>query len=102
MQPSFQYHLFFCLNKRSNQSAAGCCASKNAEELFIYMKNKVKTMGLKNIRINKSGCLSTCAQGIAVVIYPENTWYSLKSKQDIDTLIEVHFIKQQKAKSLLM
>ena len=102
MQPSFQYHLFFCLNERPVGDAIGCCSSKGAKELFNYMKAKAKELGLKNIRINKAGCLSTCVQGIALVIYPENCWYSVKTVADIDLLLKMHFIEHKRAESLLM
>lgn len=66
------------------------------------MKTRIKELGLKNIRVNKAGCLDQCEQGPAVVIYPEGAWYSIKTIEDAEALIQDHLIKEQKAIDLLM
>lgn len=44
----------------------------------------------KRIRINASGCLGQCENGIACVIYPQNQWHlNLQMKNsDVDFLKE--------------
>ena len=63
---------------------------------------RIKELGLKNIRINKAGCLDQCEKGPAVVIYPEGTWYTIKTIEDGETLIQSHLVKELKATELLM
>lgn len=75
---------------------------KGSGKILIYMKTRIKELGLKNIRVNKAGCLDQCEQGPAVVIYPEGAWYSIKTIEDAEALIQDHLIKEQKAIDLLM
>ena len=67
-----------------------------------YMKARVKELGIQNIRINKSGCLDVCEKGPAMVVYPEGIWYSPKSTQDIDELIQSHIIERRPVDRLLL
>lgn len=92
----FKYHLFFCLNQRENGN--DCCGNHGAHELFEYAKIRCKELGLSGagkVRINKAGCLDRCANGPAMVVYPEATWYTAIDKSDIDEIINEHFIKGQ-------
>ena len=41
---SYQYHLFFCLNQRTNGD--DCCEAHNATHLFDFAKKRVKELGL--------------------------------------------------------
>ncbi len=89
-QPSYNFHVFICQNERAEGHPRGCCQSKGASQLLIYMKSKVKELGISQTRINKAGCLDQCESGVAVVIYPEGTWYQVKTTEDVDLIIESH------------
>lgn len=92
----YKYHVFFCTNQR--ESGRACCANHNAQELRDYMKARIKALGLNGkggIRINTAGCLDRCAMGPTVVVYPEATWYSYKTEQDLEEIIETHLQKGQ-------
>ena len=47
-------------------------------------------MKLKGARINASGCLDRCELGPIVVVYPEGIWYTCKSTEDVDRILEDH------------
>ena len=66
------------------------------------MKIKVKSLGLERIRINASGCLDKCELGPTVVIYPEGIWYTIKSEEDVEAIINEHILKGKTVKHLLM
>ena len=86
---SFQHHVFFCLNERSN--GEDCCAQHNAQGLFDYAKSRVKELGLAGpgkVRVNKAGCLDRCADGPVAVIYPEGVWYTLVDVEDVEEMIQ--------------
>ena len=100
--PHYDLHIFVCQNVRPASSARPCCASQGAAKLLEYMKTSIKKNDIKNIRINKSGCLNECERGIATVIYPEGTWYSIKTTEDIDKVIELHISCKKKVVNLLM
>jgi (2Fe-2S) ferredoxin len=98
----FKYHLFFCLNERSN--GENCCAQHNAFELFTYAKNRIKELGLSGagkIRVNKAGCLDACNLGPVMVVYPEGTWYTFIDATDIEEIIQSHLIEGKPVARLL-
>lgn len=69
-------HLFVCTNKRSKGS---CCADRGGEELRDELKDRVKKQHPEwkgRVRINASGCLGHCDEGITAVLYPEGNWFT--------------------------
>ena len=77
----------------------------DAEEIFHYMKAKIKAMGLKNdqnCRVNRGGCFDRCADGPLLVIYPEAVWYRYIDKEDIDEIISEHIIQGKKVLRLMV
>ncbi|CAM3706018.1 (2Fe-2S) ferredoxin domain-containing protein [Polynucleobacter brandtiae] len=98
---SFQHHLFFCLNDRSN--GEDCCDRHNAFALFKYAKDRVKELGLSGpgkIRVNKAGCLDRCADGPVMVVYPEGIWYTFIDTEDIEEIIQSHLIQNRPVERL--
>jgi (2Fe-2S) ferredoxin len=86
-------HLFFCVNQRAE--GRECCANQHAEALWAHAKQQLISLGMhnpENIRVNKAGCLGRCTQGAAVVVYPEGTWYQVKTIADVDEIIQGHII----------
>ena len=60
---------------------------------FVQLINQ---HGLKGkVRANKSGCLDTCELGAAVVIYPDNIWYTRVQVQDVDEIFETSIINNE-------
>ena len=80
----YQVHVFVC----TNQKVAGeCCGAKNAESLRRELKAWIGTQGWKDrVRINASGCLDRCTEGIAVAIYPQNEWLIHAAAEDLDVI----------------
>ena len=77
MTHQFRMHVFVCPNERSPESPRGCCAAKNSLEILTRLKRAAKAEGLKDVRVNKAGCLDNCESGPSCVVYPEGTWYTL-------------------------
>ncbi|MBY0462884.1 MAG: (2Fe-2S) ferredoxin domain-containing protein [Alphaproteobacteria bacterium] len=102
MPPSFDFHFFICQNERPAKHPRGCCLSKGSDKLLNYMKARVKELGIQNIRINKAGCMDQCEKGPAMVVYPEGVWYSPKTSEDVDEIINSHILKKCPPKRLLM
>ena len=87
----FQKHIFICINERKTDDARGCCSSRGALELLNYMKGRIHELGLKGkVRVNKAGCLDACAQGPTLVIYPDDTWYAPRTREDIEEILTEH------------
>jgi (2Fe-2S) ferredoxin len=99
----YQYHIFCCLNQRAPEES--CCAHSGAEALFDYAKSKMKSLGLSGagkIRVNRAGCLDRCDYGPVWVVYPDETWYTVLSTEDVDEIIESHLIQGKKVDRLLV
>ncbi|MBL4691406.1 MAG: (2Fe-2S) ferredoxin domain-containing protein [Rhodospirillales bacterium] len=100
--PFYRRHVFFCINEREDDHPRGCCRAKGSLELREYMKARAKEMGLKRIRINSAGCLDRCELGPSVVIYPEGVWYTCKSREDVDEVLETHLRDGGRVERLMM
>lgn len=98
----YRLHVFCCTNKRPDDHPRGSCADKGSVDLRDYMKNKAKEMGLRGVRINSAGCLDRCEKGPAIVIYPEGIWYTMKTKEDVDLILESHLKGGKPVTSLMM
>ena len=58
--------------------------------------------GLKGkVRANKTGCLDACELGAAVVIYPDNIWYTRVSVNDVDEIFKTSILKNGVVKRLV-
>ena len=88
LEPGFDTHVFICGHSRSDDATRPNCCSKNSLGMLTELKKRVRDTGVKGIRVQKSGCLDFCENGISCVIYPMAEWYSLQGEKDIDTLLE--------------
>lgn len=98
----YRKHVFCCVNVREEGHPRGCCSAKGSVALRDYMKAKAKEMGLKRVRINTSGCLDRCELGPSIVIYPEGVWYTCKTTEDVDRILEDHIRDGGRVDHLLM
>ncbi|HZV99581.1 MAG TPA: (2Fe-2S) ferredoxin domain-containing protein [Methylophilaceae bacterium] len=99
----YQYHVFFCLNKR--EDGAQCCTDFGAEAMFDHMKatvKKLKLNGKDKVRINRAGCFDRCSEGPLMVVYPDAVWYHFIDQQDIDEIIESHLMQGKVVERLLV
>jgi (2Fe-2S) ferredoxin len=91
--PHFERHVFVCTNRRDPGNPKGCCAEKGAEEIREVFKKELHERGLKGrVRANSAGCLDQCAKGPAVVVYPEQVWYTVPTAADAREIIESHLV----------
>jgi (2Fe-2S) ferredoxin len=96
----YEPHVFVCQNQRPADHPRGCCRDKGSQEMHAYMKGRAKELGIKNTRINQSGCLERCEMGPAMVIYPEGVWYTYRTKEDIDEILQSHMIEGKRVPRL--
>jgi (2Fe-2S) ferredoxin len=86
--PGYDRHMFICGHERPLNGSRPSCKNRGSLELLPRIKQAVREEGLTSIRVQKSGCLDFCENGIACVIYPEGTWYQLSNKMDITSIIQ--------------
>jgi len=95
-------HVFVCVNERNERNPKGCWASKDSLEIMTQLKRTIKDKGIKDIRVNKSGCLGCCENGISCVIYPEGTWYTIPNNEKSILEISESIINGEISKNYLM
>jgi (2Fe-2S) ferredoxin len=101
--PSFQRHVFVCINERPADNPKGCCKARGGVEVRDELKLQLKKVGLsKTIRANNSGCLDQCEHGVTVVVYPEQVWYGGVTVDDVKEIVEKHLIGGQVVERLLI
>lgn len=100
---TFKKHIFVCINERPPDDPRGCCSAKGSMPLQEHFKIEVKKRGLKStVRANKSGCLDHCAFGPSVVIYPDGVWYTVRTIEDVNEIMDRHIEKGEVVERLLM
>jgi (2Fe-2S) ferredoxin len=101
--PHFDRHVFICINEREPGHPKGDCKSKGADAIRDCFKEELKKRGMaKRIRANAAGCLDQCARGIAVVVYPEQVWYTVSTPDDAREIVEQHLVGGKPVERLLM
>jgi (2Fe-2S) ferredoxin len=101
--PSFERHVFVCVNQRPPGNPKGCCMDKGADAVQGEFKKRLHQRGLKGlVRANAAGCLDQCAQGVTVVVYPEQVWYGHVTVADVPELIERHIIGGEFVERLML
>ena len=86
--PGYDRHMFICGHERPTGSARPSCKNRGSLELLPRIKQAIRDEGLPSIRVQKSGCLDFCENGIACFVYPEGTWYTLSNDMDITSIIQ--------------
>lgn len=82
----FQYYILVC--EKTRDHGKSCCGHAG-QELVSLLKDAVKERQLKtNVRVTRTGCLDTCAQGPNIIVMPEGRWYKNVQPSDINQILE--------------
>ncbi len=101
--PSFQRHVFVCINERPADHPKGCCKAKGGVEVRDRLKSELAARGIsKLVRANNSGCLDQCEHGVTVVVYPEQVWYGGVTVDDIPELVDRHLVGGEAVERLMI
>ncbi len=70
------------------------CTSSGSVALGEKLANELVAKGLENeIKIVKTGCFGLCSLGPIMIVYPEGTFYSRVTVEDIPEIVEEHLLK---------
>lgn len=78
------------------------CTSSNSEQIIEKMKEEIKAQGLENeVNVIRTGCFGLCALGPIMVVYPEGSFYSRVTVEDVPEIVSEHLLKGRIVKRLL-
>lgn len=101
--PSFQRHVFVCINERPADHPKGCCKQRGGSDVRDRLKAELAARGLSRvIRANNAGCLDQCERGVTLVVYPEQVWYGRVTVDDIPEIVDRHLVRGEVVTRLLM
>ncbi len=89
---------------RSNVLVCGGtgCTSSNSEVIITKLKKEIAAHGLeKEINVVRTGCFGLCALGPIMIVYPEGSFYSRVTPEDVSEIVEEHLLKGRIVKRLL-
>ncbi len=70
------------------------CTSSGSMKLHDKLADELKAKGLENeIKIVMTGCFGLCALGPIMIVYPEGTFYSRVTEEDIPEIVDEHLMK---------
>ncbi|MDD3832204.1 MAG: NADH-quinone oxidoreductase subunit NuoF [Clostridia bacterium] len=82
----FRSHVLIC-------GGTGCHSNKSDTVKAEFLK-QIKAKGLENdVQVVTTGCFGLCAVGPIVIVYPEGTFYSRMTVEDVAEIVEEHLIK---------
>ena len=70
------------------------CTSSGSLAVRERLAEELKAKGLdEEIKIVQTGCFGLCALGPVMIVYPEGTFYSRVTPEDIPEIVEEHLLK---------
>ncbi|GHU98787.1 NADH dehydrogenase [Clostridia bacterium] len=90
----FRSHILIC-------GGTGCSSSRS-KDIFAAFEDGLKTQSLdKEVKLVLTGCFGLCALGPVVIVYPEGSFYSKVTPDDVREIISEHIVKGRIVKRLL-
>ena len=78
------------------------CTSSNSELIIEKLQEEIKAKGLeKEVNVVRTGCFGLCALGPIMIVYPEGSFYSMVTPEDVPEIVEEHLLKGRIVKRLL-
>ena len=78
------------------------CLSSGSLEIKDKMVKEIKKAGLEDeIRIIETGCMGPCELGPVILVYPDEILYKKVKKEDVEEIVENHFLKGRPVERLL-
>ncbi len=91
MKP-FKYHVLICTQQRLEKKPY--CSEPGGAAVLEQLQRLVHERQLdQQIQITPCGCLGLCQQGPNLIIYPEGIWYSRVTLEDVEEIVQSHFIE---------
>ena len=78
------------------------CTSSDSPGIKKRLEEVIAQKGLeKEVQVVMTGCFGLCPMGPVVIVYPEGSFYSRVTVDDVDEIVEEHLLKGRIVKRLL-
>ena len=78
------------------------CTSSGSGSILNRLEAELKKHGLQEeVKIVKTGCFGLCALGPIMVVYPEGSFYSHITPENVEEIVEEHLLKGNVVRRLL-
>lgn len=88
----YDIHVFACHQTRPPGHPRGSCGAQGAGPLWERLGQRLERARLPATAMTASGCLGFCSAGPLMVVYPQGVWYAPRSAEDIDAIVDEHFV----------
>ncbi len=78
------------------------CTSSGSPAIREHLEKELKKQGLdEEIKVVQTGCFGLCALGPIMIIYPEGTFYSRVTEEDVTEIVSEHLLKGRPVERLV-
>ena len=78
------------------------CTSSGSVAIQEAFKTNIEAFGLgEEVKVVETGCFGLCALGPVVIVYPDGTFYSRVTPEDVKEIVEEHLLKGRKVERLI-
>ncbi|NEM83777.1 NADH-quinone oxidoreductase subunit F, partial [Escherichia coli] len=78
------------------------CTSSGSKEIIAAFEENIKANGLEDeVKVVMTGCFGLCALGPVVIVYPEGTFYSRITVDDVKEIVDEHIVKGRPVQRLI-
>lgn len=89
----FRHHVFCCFQQRPPGHPKGSCGTSGGGPLWERLGAAIEGRRLQRVAMAGTGCLGFCNVGPLMVVYPEGVWYRPRTPEDIDEIVQSHFVE---------
>lgn len=78
------------------------CTSSGSAKIIAAFESELASAGLSHeVKVVQTGCFGLCALGPVVIVYPEGSFYSRVTPEDVSEIVSEHLLKGRIVKRLL-
>ena len=78
------------------------CTSSGSQRIIDELEKELKAQNLaEEVKVIKTGCFGLCALGPIMIVYPEGSFYSRVTPEDMHEIVSEHLVKGRIVKRLL-
>ncbi len=78
------------------------CTSSGSVKIQDALNAEITARGLdEEVKVVGTGCFGLCALGPIMIVYPEGTFYSCVTPEDVPEIVEEHFLKGRPVERLV-